>query len=1683
MFRKQRISPERRGVILLVVIVLLTLFAILGLAFVYYSQSEADATGIYRDAQSIVVTPVADIPPSVLLDEYLRQLIYDLPDDATGATSALRGHSLARTMYGWNDGTQYNVNSGSTYGGQPYNANTPFSNDIPYSGFGRVHTSATTPSTFSNPYGHDDYWLINHMWFRELETTYGGPAYVHDPERLPPQGSAGTTAPRTDPTQPRGVYVAGNAPYTYPDNNSLFLASVGSNGQVLMPSFYRTDQDPNHLFGTLDSSNTNWSATGSGTENLKYRVMRPRPADNLDTTGLTTFPAPADAGGDVKNLPGTTGYGGGNNDSIWMDIGFPPRLAPDGQTWFKPLFAAAIVDLDNRLNVNMAGNVRRLDSTGQVAHGSNQGFGPWEINVGYSLSYPAPQGMLPPPTGSPPEWASLLLGRSGITGRYGPNLQPLDGLSAVPATGSPSHSYAQIDFDGVDEINTNGYSDPIALQTTGNSPFPIYGRGWGNGTLAERSNHASLFDRFQPRPYGTSGNPIGDDRAFDVSNMRGLIHDFSSVSELNNSDLGKLLPNNFQTYSRIRHMLTTDSYDIDRPGISPYVYNDTTITALPTTGAYSELYQVPVDTTGTMIANHPPLGPALFTPGLIKRLAPPAAPWNLDNGEYRQIDWRALSTVLGRVDLNRSLTTYPYAQGPPSGPNGTTSTYYLRHDTGAGVPSQFQQAQSDRQQLARDIYLRLAAVSMGGVPAPANITDVDKKTLRWLAQLAVNIVDFIDADDIMTPFMFLPPDTIHPEGNWVFGTEVPHLVINEALGEFNPGAMPSTGNIVSNRVWLELYNPYPQKLDSTGSPDQNIETTDNYPLYLSIPSVGSSNSNAPNATNHYPPYQIMIAGAPTAGSPAIPTIAPDITMPPQSSTGNNDNVLGMVDTTGITYPGANPGAYRTATLLATDTTGLGPDGDFGIPTNIRAVDSTANGAARTGVGSPDPPVANLQFFLAGPLDSAKGVNSPLPNTNSNAIMSGGTPGVPAGTLWLQTDSMQYNAKITALDSNGKVFQTDPPDFQNGGVTVMLRRLANPHIPYQPLPSFDTTGTPSIWYNPYVTVDYLEKVPLYDVTNSTGGERSIGKAQPYTADPSQVNYQASSGGLQHTFGQANSNLASPLDWLVHLDRPLVSPGELLNVSGFQPWQLTHMFKTIAGTNQHQVPWFDQDLATSPQPLSHRLNRAFELFETSNLAAGVSGLGRIPGKINLNTVQDPEVLLGLYDPPVNNGTPPPWDSTAAAAQITNLFLLRNPAGAAPGPASPGGTVQDRPFRGFAAGFVPTSGDSQFSTGLGINDTFFRQFAPANTTGLFEANASGNSISPQPYINNLALSKILNHVTSRSNVFAVYLTVGFFKVVDPAPNFKQPPTLGAELNAATGTNIRHHMFAIVDRSALTIPQFAYQQVTTGTNSVAGQPTVPGNGPATVNVSALQDSTMPPQWALLPGTRLWVDSSPNQELVSITTTGTTPSPNFTANFTKPHSAGFAIYMPLPATSVAAAVAAGSQTVTPAALQDSGTPAKWSIQPGSQLLVDINTSTSFSQEFITVTSVNQSAGSFTATFANAHPNGFQIFLPLPYAMTQSSVPGPGPASIAPTSLSGNVGQFFPAINYQAGMILTVDTGANQETVVITGVNSTSVMANFSKAHAPPFLLYYARFGNPGPQPQFDIRDNSAVVLYASIID
>src|SRR5207249_545055 len=130
LWRNASNSEARRGVILIVVLALLTLFAIVGLSFVLYAQAEAESSRIYKEDKGLRQELEA---PDRMVGFALSKLIFDeFDDDGAGIYSALRGHSLARSMYGFDNAIGYYLDPGNFAGFVP--------NQTPFNGTGRLQS-------------------------------------------------------------------------------------------------------------------------------------------------------------------------------------------------------------------------------------------------------------------------------------------------------------------------------------------------------------------------------------------------------------------------------------------------------------------------------------------------------------------------------------------------------------------------------------------------------------------------------------------------------------------------------------------------------------------------------------------------------------------------------------------------------------------------------------------------------------------------------------------------------------------------------------------------------------------------------------------------------------------------------------------------------------------------------------------------------------------------------------------------------------------------------------------------------------------------------------------------------------------------------------------------------------------------------------------------------------------------------------------------------------------------------------------------------------------------------------------------------------------------------------------------------------------------------------------------------
>ena len=180
----------------------------------------------------------------------------------------------------------------------------------------------------------------------------------------------------------------------------------------------------------------------------------------------------------------------------------------------------------------------------------------------------------------------------------------------------------------------------------------------------------------------------------------------------------------------------------------------------------------------------------------------------------------------------------------------------------------------------------------------------------------------------------------------------------------------------------------------------------------------------------------------------------------------------------------------------------------------------------------------------------------------------------------------------------------------------------------------------------------------------------------------------------------------------------------------------------------------------------------------------------GRININTIDDPLVWRC-----VAKGFPP-HDSDAFFQRI-----VRSRQGFQGQPANQFPTRFANPFRAAASGDLMPLPNMQRP---GVDATLLRVDPDEERFQLFTVNSAAHPEVLQPHRNQnrnayfyyQGLQRISNLLSTHSNVFAVWITVGYFRV-EPRDDPQQPYALAEELNAETGNSRRHRAFYVIDRS----------------------------------------------------------------------------------------------------------------------------------------------------------------------------------------------------------------------------------------------------------------------------------------------
>ncbi len=854
-FARRVARARKRGMVLLVTVSLLTLFLLIGVTY-------AVVAVVYRDAaRSNADRDLHEDPPEKLLESAFYTLIRDPSDN--DVNNPLRGHGILRDKYGASvrAETASNITAvPSASGGQSgllefsvtFTGATPppvilqqmyghyagcvltflsgpmknvstriVQHDVDASG--NVKLVIVAPEEAGNqglPMGGPVQILINGREFAGAGAGFNFAAtaapWLSD-EALRPNRKGDSRADLYSQYLEAGA----NESYDAADYQNPFLAAL-----VVDPS------NENNILAVLPSFHDRALISFKGGAPNKYQyTFRPTDDDPFLRINTAAFPQLQSSNGpwtaDVAGTPIAQWVGDVDNDndgipdSVWVDVGLPIRRSKSGRL-VKPLVAFLCLDMEGRFNANFHGKFTdalpgakapRTDHAA-LAGGVNTatlpegaGFGPPEISLNALFN-------------DKPKYDSLLLGNAQHVGRYGTDQRP--GRPNIDYPGTLALVEVPSDyFDAAQAYRRGTYMsapDPHGRLALGVNP---------NGSPHQPISTAAGYDERTDTDYelrsfpgyaaGSAGSTNMVDQPFTPAELEAVLRQFDSDSLGLPQRLRQLVDGGVPSRKN-RLLLTTDSYDSPAPSLIS-VGDLQTLSPGLSTGSFSNLASKRlIQADGSLAGN----------PAALKNRLGQLFSWELLRGE--------------KMDLNRPFGNGVDDSNPPPMANGYSPGFQVcdefcpttNGEFNTSNPKEFLQGYAanvgaagattiipnmtivvnhsnnnanlnidPRQVMARHLYcLGMLLKSQNAlVDLDADGTnDTPQEVARAIAQWAVNVVDFRDADSINTGFEY----DINPWDGWgvdgdisapttagdtaplamrgvVWGCERPELVMTETL--------------------------------------------------------------------------------------------------------------------------------------------------------------------------------------------------------------------------------------------------------------------------------------------------------------------------------------------------------------------------------------------------------------------------------------------------------------------------------------------------------------------------------------------------------------------------------------------------------------------------------------------------------------------------------------------------------------------------------------------------------------------------------------------------------------------------------------------------------------------------------------------------------------------------------------
>ncbi|MGL4943190.1 MAG: hypothetical protein ACRC46_08360 [Thermoguttaceae bacterium] len=1196
-------------------------------------------------------------------------------------------------------------------------------------------------------------------------------------------------------------FTSANPDYTAADQNSMFLArqDVNANGQVtrIIPSFHRPNELKTTWLNSLSPAQQTW-------ETLRKLVLRPLPYDNPQFTGGTpelglaaladaaacatifaTEPMVAGAAYDVDS------DGDGVAESYWMDIGLGPVTFDGDPEIYKPLVAYLVLDLDGRIDINAHSFVASAPTAS-----TGSGRGPAEITAVYS----------------PPNSRS-------ITERYGTNgvADISDALLANTAYGTPAYALYS-GYVPLGSVWATIKSTPIRTST--NALF----RGsvpdlWGNRLSADFAPTGSALDKLGQRDFDGVNTLTYEEALFKS------IDALTSVVTYTNPYLYNPNPadNNWTigttpsaAFKLPQFASLLSSRDIDGTRMPPELRKILfgTDGRYPNTADGSNEQYLRNWLTGiTADIPSPPMsiGDDISIYDRIWRIIGPASPATAaDEARFWAI-YNALPDDIraGRkVDLNTAVTM----------------------------------STDQKARFAQSLFVLLCVLCDTEIQAYTTGSDFDSSmttdaakqayTYKRLAQWCVNLVDFSDADEVMTPFVIPATPTranlFQTSVAWL-GKPLDYSIAFDAAA--NVAKYNYTEKLLTGDTTLTGHLPL------WGLERPSVLITETLAFHDKKTGTGSAFVELYNASNPTAPgtKPVDLAQQDTTNTDYIWRLA--VTNALNSTTGE------WSGTDFEKWKGTGSKDQEEPFRTTDTNTTIDPELDsvvwFGtLPTTgyAKTVEDKSYFPAAAAAASID----SNEYFVVGPrpVTSTKTATPPASvpaNCDDSAVIDFAylvdtSRAKPPKTMTATKSSVGFNIGDGGAVSNDRI------PFHK---VVLLQRLA------------DSTRAHNVTSNPYVTVDWCPfDLTVYDSSTSPTptiqpelASRQWGRAPATVKDTNLWSRQLDSGDFIEsgkasafppelkkwdwinasdfatvtcTLGYLNSyptltdgpqddddttitlpavgdptyadayakkyryrgrpQTGTPFAYLHWNDAPFSSSLEALQVPAsspgrfgleFDPGAVNTIYVAANGSlgwnatkTTHILNFFHSTTTGNP---SLNLGKFFDYVSLPSLFAGTvdangNRLYREPGKVNLNTMNEKtyEALMGSR---------PTMESFSSVANLRD--------------------TSRQPFRAVDASnrVAPTIPPTTLPAPI----TASTLRSEGSGEPLF-ANDTGNASNTQQSLE--SLQRLSELTTTRSNTFAVWVTIGLFEVVgydDPATPVVEnlPFPTAAAANAAQGTS----------------------------------------------------------------------------------------------------------------------------------------------------------------------------------------------------------------------------------------------------------------------------------------------------------